>query len=161
MWILSKMRHWNCEFCEKWDIEIVNFWIKLRIFAPVCAAPSFAIIKQFTLLHLVRISAWLRSPFQQCKVPTNFSTLLRIWPGPGVHSWLWTISKTAASRIWAQRLSWGTTRETELRWHGRESGKSRVQPWTPRPKNRPRRQKRSNSNWSLPKWRPREAIWCL
>ena len=25
MWILWKMRLWDCEFCEKWDIEIMNF----------------------------------------------------------------------------------------------------------------------------------------
>ena len=25
LWILWKMRFWNCEFCEKWDFEIVNF----------------------------------------------------------------------------------------------------------------------------------------
>ena len=25
MWILWTMRHWNCEFCEKWDFENVNF----------------------------------------------------------------------------------------------------------------------------------------
>ena len=24
-WILSKMRLWNCEFCQKWDFEIANF----------------------------------------------------------------------------------------------------------------------------------------
>ena len=25
MWILWKMRLWNCELCEEWDFEIVNF----------------------------------------------------------------------------------------------------------------------------------------
>ena len=25
MWFLWKMRFWNCEFCQKWDFEIVNF----------------------------------------------------------------------------------------------------------------------------------------
>ena len=25
MWILWKMRIWKCEFCEKWDFEIVIF----------------------------------------------------------------------------------------------------------------------------------------
>ena len=25
IWILWKMRLWNCEFCEKWDFENVNF----------------------------------------------------------------------------------------------------------------------------------------
>ena len=25
LWILWKMRLWNCEFCQKWDFEIVNF----------------------------------------------------------------------------------------------------------------------------------------
>ena len=28
MWILWKMGFWNCEFCEKWDFEIVNFFEK-------------------------------------------------------------------------------------------------------------------------------------
>ena len=31
MWILWKMRLWNCEFCEKWDVENVNF-VKNEIF---------------------------------------------------------------------------------------------------------------------------------
>ena len=35
MWILWKMRLSKCEFCQKWDFQIVNFWIKLRTFAPV------------------------------------------------------------------------------------------------------------------------------
>ena len=50
MWILSKMRLWNCEFCQKQDFENVNFvkkqdfgnvnfmkneTLKLCIFAPV------------------------------------------------------------------------------------------------------------------------------
>ena len=26
----------KCEFCEKWDFEIVNFLDKLKVFAPVC-----------------------------------------------------------------------------------------------------------------------------
>ena len=31
LWILWKMRLWNCEFCEKWDFENVNF-VKSVIF---------------------------------------------------------------------------------------------------------------------------------
>ena len=27
MWILWKMRLWNCEFCEKWDFQNVTFWM--------------------------------------------------------------------------------------------------------------------------------------
>ena len=25
MWVLWKLRIWKCEFCEKWDFEVVNF----------------------------------------------------------------------------------------------------------------------------------------
>ena len=37
MWILSKIRLWNCEFCQKWDFENVNFVKsdKMWNFAPV------------------------------------------------------------------------------------------------------------------------------
>ena len=35
MWVLSKMRLWKCEFCEKWYFSKWEFWDKLRIFAPV------------------------------------------------------------------------------------------------------------------------------
>ena len=31
MWILWKMKLWKCEFCEKWEFEIVNF-VKNEIF---------------------------------------------------------------------------------------------------------------------------------
>ena len=47
--ILSKMRFWKCEFCEKWDFEIVNFWMKY-VFCP-CVSQIIAITKrmfQFT-----------------------------------------------------------------------------------------------------------------
>ena len=39
MWILWKMRLWNCEFCEKWDFQNVNFWINWG-FLPHCADRS-------------------------------------------------------------------------------------------------------------------------
>ena len=35
MWILWKMRFWNCEFSEKLDFQNVIFLDKMRIFAPV------------------------------------------------------------------------------------------------------------------------------
>ena len=35
MWILSKIRFWNCEFCQKWDFHNVNFWINWG-FLPQC-----------------------------------------------------------------------------------------------------------------------------
>ena len=31
MWILSKMRFWKCEFCQKWGFQSVHFWIKCVI----------------------------------------------------------------------------------------------------------------------------------
>ena len=31
LWILWKMRLWNCEFCQKWDFENMNF-VKNEIF---------------------------------------------------------------------------------------------------------------------------------
>ena len=53
MWILSKMRLWNCEFCQKWDFEIVNFvkneifkmWIffeKMCNFASMCGCRDYS-----------------------------------------------------------------------------------------------------------------------
>ena len=35
MWILWKMRLWNCEFCKNWDFQDVNFWINWG-FVPQC-----------------------------------------------------------------------------------------------------------------------------
>ena len=43
MWILSKMGHWNCEFCQKWDSKC-EFLDELRIFAPVCNKLSESIM---------------------------------------------------------------------------------------------------------------------
>ena len=38
MWILWIMRLWNCEFCEKWDFEIVIFieCIVVRFVEVIC-----------------------------------------------------------------------------------------------------------------------------
>ena len=36
LWILSKIRLWNCDFCEKWNFQNVNVWINWGFLAPMC-----------------------------------------------------------------------------------------------------------------------------
>ena len=50
MWILSKMRVWNCEFCEKWDFENVNF-VKKWEFENV----NFGLKYEFRNVNFVKI----------------------------------------------------------------------------------------------------------
>ena len=35
MWIFQKMRFWKCAFCQNWDFDNLNFWIKSEFFPSV------------------------------------------------------------------------------------------------------------------------------
>ena len=47
MWILSNMRFWKCEFCEKWDFEIVN--LVKNVILKMCILSKNVILKMWIL----------------------------------------------------------------------------------------------------------------
>ena len=49
IWILTKMRLWNCDFCEIWDFQNVNFWMNWG-FLPQCAWLALAGFFPYTIL---------------------------------------------------------------------------------------------------------------
>ena len=59
MWILWKMRFWNCEFCEKWDFEIMNFVKKW----------------DFGIVNFVKNEILLKLRFWNCE----FCEKMRLW----------------------------------------------------------------------------------
>ena len=52
MWILSKMRLWKCEFCQKWYFQNLIFWTKCCIL-PQCATTTTHMNKSPSILAII------------------------------------------------------------------------------------------------------------
>ena len=84
MWILSKMRIWKCEFCQKWDFEHVNFWINWG-FLPQCGA-----------LTLSNKCAFFLSPSKQNQL---FSKLLSL-------TWQASVASHVKTKMFPRPFHW-------------------------------------------------------
>ena len=76
MWILSKLRFWKCEFCQKWDFENVNFWMNWG-FLPQCD------IRKYPWLIALRKSNKFLAKFGK-----NHESLWTLWRNPFFSVWI-------------------------------------------------------------------------
>ena len=89
MWMLWKMRFWNCEFCQKCDFEIVNFVKK-------CDFENVNFVKNATF------KMWFlwKMRFSKCEFLDKLCDFcLIVW-------YLANFTSEAMSSIWAMEISW-------------------------------------------------------
>ena len=68
LWILCKMNLWNCEFCQKWDFQNVNFWIDCG-FLPQCGVLGiFHVMEYFWDYQYVIFTSFWRTFKNFCAV---------------------------------------------------------------------------------------------